>query len=131
MLSKVAQRRKQEWQKTGKFFKEECVMCGVDCKVTDPDAKSGFNLGNCPKVRGVMEMVKKDENKFPGPTVGEDVEIITLNNIKLVGKVVGTFDDAIVLEDERKDYQIVLRAAVSAMLIKAVQQPETATGGEQ
>jgi len=50
MLSKVARSRKAEWLRVSKFFTEDCLTCGIDCEVTNPGTKSGFNLGNCPKV---------------------------------------------------------------------------------
>jgi hypothetical protein len=69
-------------------------------------------------------MAKKESNLFMGPHPGEDVQVITINNIKIGGVVVGTWDDAINILDTNGDNQIVSRAAITAMLIKAIKPEE-------
>lgn len=74
-------------------------------------------------------MAKKEENNFPGPAPGEEVQVITVNNIKIEGVVVGTWDDMINILGTNGDNQIVSRAAITVMLIKAIKLEEEEKDG--
>lgn len=67
---------------------------------------------------------KKPENMFPGPNIGEDVNIVLAGNVYINGKVVGLFDDAIVLTNAKGDYEIGFKSAILAMYIKEMTEEE-------